>query len=149
MHACIQTNNDTQQPIPEEMAMKTIRVAAAIIRNDDKILAVQRGYGEFKGGWEFPGGKLEPEESAADACIREIQEELSVTIASLEHVHTVEYDYPSFHLSMECFFCQIAEGTIHDHEHENLRWLTKDELNDVAWLPADKGIIPTLKKLLP
>lgn len=129
--------------------MKTIRVAAAIIRKGDQILAAQRGYGEFEGGWEFPGGKLEPEETAEDACAREIQEELSVTIGNLEHVYTVEYDYPNFHLSMECFLCEIAEGVIHDHEHENLRWLAKSELYDVAWLPADKGIIPALEKLLP
>lgn len=128
--------------------MKTIHVAAAIIRDGDKILAAQRGYGEFKDGWEFPGGKLEPGETGADACIREIKEELHVTIGELEHLCTVEHDYESFHLSMECFLCRIELGTINDSEHENLRWVTKDELWSVDWLPADVKVAKELEKTL-
>lgn len=129
--------------------MKTIHVAAAIIRDGDKILAAQRGYGEFKDGWEFPGGKLEPGETGADACVREIQEELRVTIGGLTYLCTVEHDYESFHLSMECFLCHIERGTINDSEHENLRWVTKDELWDIAWLPADVKVAKALEKALP
>lgn len=128
--------------------MKTIHVAAAIIRNNETILAAQRGYGEFKDGWEFPGGKLEPNESGAEACIREIQEELEVTIDDLEPLCTVEHDYDSFHLSMECFLCKIASGTIHDSEHENLRWLDIDSLWSVAWLPADIKVVEELERKL-
>lgn len=128
--------------------MKTIHVAAAIIRNNETILAAQRGYGEFKDGWEFPGGKLEPNESGAEACIREIQEELEVTIDDLEPLCTVEHDYDSFHLSMECFLCKIASGTIHDSEHENLRWLDIDSLWSVDWLPADIKVVEELERKL-
>lgn len=128
--------------------MKTIHVAAAIIRNNETILAAQRGYGEFKDGWEFPGGKLEPNESGAEACIREIQEELEVTIDDLEPLCTVEHDYDSFHLSMECFLCRIASGTIHDSEHENLRWLDIDSLWSVDWLPADIKVVEELERKL-
>lgn len=128
--------------------MKTINVAAAIIRNNETILAAQRGYGEFKDGWEFPGGKLEPNESGAEACIREIQEELEVTIDDLEPLCTVEHDYDSFHLSMECFLCKIASGTIHDSEHENLRWLDIDSLWSVDWLPADIKVVEELERKL-
>ena len=117
--------------------MKSIHVAAAVIKDGDKILAAQRGYGEFKGGWEFPGGKLEPDESAEDACIREIQEEMRVTVAIEDKLCTVDYDYPTFHITMDCFWCTIPKGTIHDTEHDNLAWLRKDELWDVDWLPAD------------
>ena len=128
--------------------MKCIHVAAAIIQDRGSILAAQRGYGEFKDGWEFPGGKLESNETAAEACIREIHEELEVEIGNLEHLCTVEHDYDTFHLSMECFLCQIASGTIHDSEHENLRWLTKDSLWSVDWLPADIKVVKKLEKAL-
>ncbi len=128
--------------------MKCIHVAAAIIQDRGSILAAQRGYGEFKDGWEFPGGKLESNETAAEACIREIHEELEVEIGNLEHLCTVEHDYDTFHLSMECFLCQIASGTIHDSEHENLRWLTKDSLWSVDWLPADIKVVKELEKAL-
>lgn len=128
--------------------MKTIRVAAAIILVDGKILAAQRGYGEFKDGWEFPGGKLEPGESGADACVREIREELHVEITELEHLCTVEHDYDTFHLSMECFTCSIASGTISDSEHENLKWLDPEDLWSVDWLPADIKVVAELERKL-
>lgn len=126
--------------------MKTIRVAAAIIQRPGEILAAQRGYGEFKDGWEFPGGKLEPGESGADACIREIQEELGVTIDNLDFLCTVEHDYETFHLSMDCFTCSITSGTISDTEHENLRWLGLDNLWSVDWLPADIKVVKALEE---
>ncbi len=128
--------------------MKTIHVAAAIIRDSEKILAAQRGYGEFKDGWEFPGGKLEPGETSSDACIREIQEELHVTIGNLEPLCTVEHDYETFHLVMDCFTCRIANETINDYEHENLRWLETGELWSVDWLPADVKVVKELEKSL-
>ncbi len=128
--------------------MKTIRVAAAIIRRGDEILAAQRGYGEFKDGWEFPGGKLEPGETGSEACVREIREELDVEIDGLEPLYTVEHDYDTFHLSMECFLCTIASGTINDTEHENLRWLAVDDLWDVDWLPADIKVVRALEDRL-
>lgn len=128
--------------------MKSIKVAAAIIQNDGKILAAQRGYGEFKDGWEFPGGKLEPSETGAEACIREIQEELHVTVGGLTHLCTVEHDYKTFHLSMECFLCKIESGTINDSEHENMRWLDKSSLWSVDWLPADVKVVEELEKAL-
>ena len=128
--------------------MKTIKVAAAIIEKDGKTLAAQRGYGEFKDGWEFPGGKLEPSESGAQACIREIQEELHVTVGNLRPLCTVEHDYETFHLSMECFLCEIESGTINDSEHENMRWLAKEDLWGVDWLPADVKVARELESAL-
>lgn len=128
--------------------MKTIHVAAAIIQKDGKILAAQRGYGEFKDGWEFPGGKLEEGESGEDACIREIQEELNVTVGNLSHLYTVEHDYDTFHLSMECFLCTIESGEIADSEHENLHWLETDDLWTVDWLPADIKVVEVLEQTL-
>lgn len=128
--------------------MKTIRVAGAIIQHEGKILACQRGHGEFKGGWEFPGGKLEPNESGADACVREIQEELHVTIGDLKPLCTVEHDYETFHISMDCFLCTIESGVINDTEHEDMRWLSKDELWDVNWLPADVDAVKALEQAL-
>lgn len=128
--------------------MKTVSVAAAIIFDDDKILAAQRGYGEFKDGWEFPGGKLEPGETGAQACVREIKEELQVVIDNLEYLCTVEHDYETFHLSMECFTCKISSGTINDSEHENLCWLDTDHLWSVDWLPADIQVVKALEKIL-
>lgn len=125
--------------------MKTIHVAAAIIQDGKCILACQRGYGEFKGGWEFPGGKLEVGESGSSACIREIREELHVEIDGLEYLCTVEHDYDTFHLSMECFLCHISSGRIEDTEHEDLRWLTHDTLWSVDWLPADVKVARELE----
>lgn len=124
--------------------MKTIEVAAAIIIDGDKIFATQRGYGDFKGGWEFPGGKLEAGEKPQDALKREIREELEVEIEVGELFDLVEYDYPTFHLKMYCFLCTIVSGEIVLVEHEAAKWLTKETLNSVDWLPADIGLIPKL-----
>lgn len=127
--------------------MKTIEVAAAIIRDGEKIFATQRGYGEFKGGWEFPGGKLEAGERPEEALKREIREELEVEINVGELFDVVEYDYPNFHLKMYCFLCTIASGDIVLVEHEAAKWLTKTTLNSVEWLSADLGLIAKLQKL--
>lgn len=128
--------------------MKTINVVAAIIKDNDKIFATKRGYGEFKGGWEFPGGKIEEGETGEQALKREILEELDTEIEVLELIDTVEYDYPTFHLSMKCFVCSIVSGDLVLKEHESAKWLTKDELYSVEWLPADEGLIPKLEKML-
>lgn len=128
--------------------MRTVRVAAAIICDGNKVLAAQRGYGDYKDGWEFPGGKLEPDESADTACVREIAEELHVLIGNLEYLCTVEYDYENFHLSMDCFVCAIIDGEIDDSEHEALRWLDARELHDVDWLPADREVVAALEERL-
>lgn len=128
--------------------MKKIEVVAAIIKEDDKILATQRGYGEFKGMWEFPGGKIEPGESAKDALIREIQEELEAEIEVGELVDTVEYDYPQFHLTMQCFFSTVIRGKIVLKEHEDAKWLTRNTLDHVEWLPADESLVRKLKNIL-
>ena len=125
--------------------MKTIEVAAAIIVKDNKVFATQRGYGEFKDGWEFPGGKLEPGESAREALVREIREELDVDIRVGRLLETVEYDYPKFHLTMHCFICELLSEEIVLKEHEDARWLKEEELDTVDWLPADVGLINKLK----
>lgn len=125
--------------------MKTIRVVAAVIRDQDKIFATARGYGELKGGWEFPGGKIEQGETSQEALKREILEELDVEISVGELIDTIEYDYPSFHLSMECFWCTIVKGNIVLKQAEDAKWLSKDELNSVAWLPADISLIEKIK----
>lgn len=124
--------------------VKTLKVVAAIIMNGNKVLATQRGYGDFQGGWEFPGGKIEPGETSEIALIREIKEELDTEIEVGELLDTVEYDYPKFHLSMECFICHIKSGNLVLKEHEAIRWLTKDTLYDVAWIPADLGLVEKL-----
>lgn len=121
--------------------MKTIRVVAAIIVKKDRIFATQRGYGEFKGGWEFPGGKIEEGETPQQALIREIREELDTEIEVGELVERVEYDYPQFHLSMDCFLCKIKSGKLVLKEHEDAKWLRRDELGSVEWLPADEGLV--------
>lgn len=129
--------------------MKTIRVAAAVICDDltrpTKLFATARGYGDQKGGWEFPGGKLEPGETARQALVREIREELAVTIEVGDLVGTIEYDYPAFHLSMDCFWCTITEGTLQLKEAQDARWLTKDTLDSVQWLPADVTLMDALR----
>ena len=127
--------------------MKTIEVAAAIIVKDNKVFATQRGYGEFKDGWEFPGGKLEPGESAREALAREIREELDVDIRVEKLLETVEYDYPEFHLTMHCFICELLSEEIVLKEHEDARWLKKEELDSVGWLPADVGVISKIFEL--
>ena len=126
--------------------MKTIRVVAAVIRavnNENKpvIFATQRGYGEFKGGWEFPGGKIESGETPQQALKREIMEELDTEIAVGELIDTIEYDYPNFHLSMDCFWCEVIRGELILKEAEDAKWLTKEHLADVKWLPADVTLI--------
>ena len=128
--------------------MKTIEVVAAIIHHDGKILATQRGYGDFKDGWEFPGGKIEPGETAEHAIVREIQEELNVTIVPEKLITTVECDYPKFHLTMHCFLASIDHGHVALLEHEAMKWLTKEELDSVAWLPADVEVVEKLKSIL-
>ena len=125
--------------------MKTIRVVAAIIIDNDKVFATQRGYGEFKDGWEFPGGKIDEGETAEEALVREIKEELDTEIEVINLLDTVEYDYPNFHLSMYCFICKIRSGTLVLKEHESAKWLTKEALYSVDWLPADLGLIPKIK----
>ena len=126
--------------------MKHIEVVAAIIRKDDKIFATQRGYGDFKDWWEFPGGKMEAGETPEEALKREIREELSTDISVDEFICTVEYDYPQFHLTMHCFLCSLLTEALHLNEHEAAKWLSKDELNSVKWLPADIQVIKALKR---
>ena len=131
--------------------MKTIRVVAAIIKtiNEDGepiIFATQRGYGEFKGGWEFPGGKIEEGETPKEALIREIKEELETEIMVGELLDTIEYDYPTFHLSMDCFWAEIVSGDMVLKEHEAAKWLTKETLDSVEWLPADITLIAKIHK---
>ena len=127
--------------------MKKIEVVAAIIYKDGEYFATQRGYGEFEGMWEFPGGKIEPGESSEDALKREIQEELGVDIAIENLLCTTEYDYLSFHLTMHCYLCSIASGEIELREHKSARWLRPEELGSVEWLPADKDVISRLNNL--
>ena len=124
--------------------MKTIRVVAAVIRSEDKIFATARGYGEFKGQWEFPGGKIEAGETPQQALKREILEELETEIIVGDLIDTIEYDYPAFHLSMDCFWCEIVSGELTLKEAEAARWLAKDELGTVQWLPADLALIRML-----
>ncbi|MFR5487165.1 8-oxo-dGTP diphosphatase MutT [Eubacterium sp.] len=131
--------------------MKTVRVVAAVIKstNENKepiIFATQRGYGDFKGGWEFPGGKIEEGETPEQALKREIMEELDTEISVGELIDTIEYDYPQFHLSMDCFWCKIVSGNLVLKEHEAARWLTKKQLNNVKWLPADVTLIEKIGK---
>lgn len=125
--------------------MKNIREVAAIMIENNKIFATQRGYGDFKDGWEFPGGKIEKGETPEEALIREIKEELDTTINVNKKIDTVEQDYPNFHLSMNCFICNILEGDLVLKEHEASKWLSKDELYSVDWLPADKKIIEKIE----
>ena len=131
-----------------ENTRKRIEVVAAIILDKEKIFATQRGYGEFKDGWEFPGGKMEQGESPQQALIREIKEELDTEIEVGELIDTVEYDYPSFHLTMHCFLCIIKSGDLVLKEHEAAKWLTRETLDSVDWLPADKGLIEKIKIIL-
>ena len=128
--------------------MKQIHVVAAIIKQDNKIFATQRGYGEFQGMWEFPGGKIEANESKEAALIRELKEELDVDIQVEDWITRLEYDYPSFHLSMDCFFASIISGEIVLKEHMAAKWLGGDELDSVEWLPADIILIEQLKSML-
>ena len=128
--------------------MKTIRVVAAIIIKNGKVFATQRGYGDFKGGWEFPGGKIDAGETPEEALIREIKEELDTEVEVIELLDTVEYDYPNFHLSMDCFICSIKSGDLVLKEHEAAQWLTKETLDSVNWLAADLGVIDKIREYL-
>lgn len=128
--------------------MKVIKVVAAIMVHNGRVFATQRGYGEFKDGWEFPGGKVEPEETPQEALVREIKEELNSVIEVGELLDTVEYDYPDFHLSMDCFICKVKAGDLELKEHADARWLTTETLDSVDWLPADLGLIQKIKKYI-
>ena len=126
--------------------MKQIEVVAAIIRKDNKIFATQRGYGEWQDWWKFPGGKMEAGETPEQALVREIREELSAEISVEELLCTVEYDYPKFHLSMHCYLCSLIGEALHLNEHEAAKWLAKEDLDSVKWLPADVIVIETIKR---
>ena len=126
--------------------MKQIEVVAAIIRKEDNILATQRGYGDFKDWWEFPGGKMEVGETPEEALIREIREELSADISVDEFLCTIDYDYPKFHLTMHCYLCSLVTEALHLNEHEAAKWLTKDELDSVKWLPADVKVVEKISQ---
>ena len=126
--------------------MKTIRGVAAIIVNNGKIFATQRGYGDFIGGWEFPGGKIEPGETSEEALVREIKEELEVEIKVGNLIDTVEYDYPTFHLSMDCFWSEIVSGDLVLNEHKAAKWLSREELYSVEWLPADIALVKKIEQ---
>ena len=126
--------------------MKTIRVVAAVIREGNKIYATARGYGDLKGGWEFPGGKIEENETPQETVVREIREELDAVVEVSQYGVSVEYDYPDFHLSMDCLFCSLKEGKIRLLEHEAARWLRLNELRQVNWLPADELVVGTIEK---
>ena len=130
--------------------MKTVKVVAAIIcdniKEKNKIFATARGYGELKGGWEFPGGKVEPGETPEQALVREIMEELDTEIKVGELIDTIEFDYPSFHLSMDCFWAEVRKGHLELKEAEAAKWLTRDQLDSVAWLPADVTLIDKIRR---
>ena len=128
--------------------MKHIEVVAAIIRRGNEIFATQRGYGEFKDWWEFPRGKIEPGESLQQALVREIREELDATIEVGELLQTVEWDYPTFHLTMHCFWCKLTCEALHLNEHEAASWLDREHLRSVKWLPADYGILDEIDRVL-
>ncbi|MDD2595754.1 MAG: (deoxy)nucleoside triphosphate pyrophosphohydrolase [Bacteroidales bacterium] len=128
--------------------MKSIEVVAAVIRRGNTIFATQRGYGEFKDWWEFPGGKMEPGESCPQALLREIKEELNADIEVGELIQTVLWDYPAFHLTMHCYWCTLTSESLHLNEHEAARWLSKEDLHSVKWLQADEGILQTIAEAL-
>lgn len=130
------------------MEMKQIEVVAAVIRKDGRVFATQRGYGDWKGWWEFPGGKIELGETPEEALRREIREELQADVSVDDFLCTVEYDYPKFHLTMHCYFCSLLSETFHLNEHEAAQWLKADELDNVQWLPADVMVVEELKRHL-
>lgn len=129
--------------------MKVVNVVAAIIVRDGAVFATQRGYGDFKGGWEFPGGKVEPGESEREAVARELKEELEMDVTVGELFDVVEYDYPTFHLSMKCYLCTLGQSEYVLKEHQDARWLSRDTIDEVEWLPADLGLIKKVKEWLP
>lgn len=128
--------------------MKTIEVVAAIIRKRDRVFATQRGYGEWKDWWEFPGGKMETGETPKEALVREIKEELDADISIGRLLDTIEWDYPTFHLTMHCYMCSLLNDTLHLNEHEAARWLRADDLSSVNWLPADEQLLPLIEREL-
>ena len=128
--------------------MKKIEVVAAIIIRDGKVFATQRGYGEWKDWWEFPGGKIEAGECPQEALVREIREELEAEIQVGELIETIEWDYPDFHLTMHCFVCSLVSESMHLNEHEDSAWLTRETLHSVKWLPADEGLILKIKEII-
>lgn len=128
--------------------MKTVKVAAAVIRDGDRVFATQRGYGDYKDFWEFPGGKLEAGETPEQALVREIREELDTGIRVGAFLTTVEYDYPGFHLSMDCFWAEVVEGSLILREHEAARWLSREELDGLPWLPADRIVLDRIRERL-
>ncbi len=130
------------------MEKKVVRVVAAVIKKENQIYATERGYGEFKGGWEFPGGKIEENETSEEALIREIKEELETVIKVNDLIDTIEYDYPTFHLSMDCYWCEIVSGNLVLVEAEEAKWLTREELYSVDWLPADLELIDKIAKVM-
>ena len=127
---------------------KSIEVVAAVIRRGARIFATQRGYGDWKDWWEFPGGKMEPGETPQDALVREIREELDAEVCVGELLKTVEWDYPAFHLTLHCYWCSLASEEMHLLEHESARWLDADDLDSVRWLPADEQLLPLIRKVL-
>ena len=132
----------------ELSVLKHIEVVAAVIRRGDTIFATQRGYGEWKDWWEFPGGKMEPGETREEALVREIREELSAEISIDKFLCTVEYDYPAFHLTLHCYLCSLASEALHLNEHESARWLDRDAIGSVGWLPADESLLPLIAQEL-
>lgn len=126
--------------------MKTIEVVAGVIKDGNKIFATQRGYGDFKGGWEFPGGKMEPGETPQQALARELKEELTVDVSVEDFICTIDYDYPNFHLTMHCFYCTVISGELKLLEHEAAKWLEKENIRSVDWLPADIAVVEALEK---
>lgn len=128
--------------------MKTIEVVAAIIRKGDYVFATQRGYGEWKDWWEFPGGKMEAGETPKEALVREIKEELDADISIERLLDTIEWDYPTFHLTMHCYICSLENAALHLNEHEAARWLRANELRSINWLPADNRLLPLIERVL-